>query len=396
MLSAVVTLPFAVGEGMRFIRRGGISAGGTLRCYLVLGVGNALTGDGQTVIRVFRRGVSAGTGHGSFVLGRVCRSPGAVGQRVICVLIVTVSAIGASFQPPVLISVVAFPASVTETVARVTGRADIGITNRTIAYDLVLCAAVLLIGGCRGMALVFIVRSAVTVGTGIGTTVIGAVVVIPIAIGVRPVLSAAFKESAAACAVPFIITARYPNRSVRRMGTSRSVGAISQITAFGTAVIAAVVVGKAVIFAEDTAALVFPAVGTPVTNTMDIIRPLFVVQRVGTGRFTGGTVPGRGCRQHRRGFCHRCSRKELNRSLNTDVNRRTVCRPVIIAEIVHRTRVQNGELEARVVVDLPFQRMIGDKGSRNELRGFFTAEHHIMECMAVMESVIADLADIIR
>ena len=70
MLSAVVTLPFAVGEGMRFIRRGGISAGGTLRCYLVLGVGNALTGDGQTVIRVFRRGVSAGTGHGSLVLGR--------------------------------------------------------------------------------------------------------------------------------------------------------------------------------------------------------------------------------------------------------------------------------------------------------------------------------------
>ena len=58
VLGIGIRLPFTVGEGMRFIRRGGISAGGTLRCYLVLGVGNALTGDGQTVIRVFRRGVS--------------------------------------------------------------------------------------------------------------------------------------------------------------------------------------------------------------------------------------------------------------------------------------------------------------------------------------------------
>ena len=78
------------------------------------------------------------------------------------------------------------------------------------------------------------------------------------------------------------------------------------------------------------------------------------------------------------------------------MDRCTVCRPVVLTEIIHHIRIQNGELKARVIIRFPFQRMIRDKSALNNFRKLGTAEHHVMESAAVIESVITDFGDIVR
>ena len=265
---------------------------------------------GQGMICIFRCAVAAGAAYGSAVLAVAGRSPGTVSQRMVCVLIGAVAAGGTGYRSSMLCVTVLCPGAVGEAVIRIRSGTDITVAGGAIAAVFMLRGAVFRVLGCGGMVSVG-VRTLTAIGAGVITAVAGAVVILPCTIRIASMARAGVHQLIAVITVFIPVTARPFSIGVAMACTGTEVlaavrtiliiittgpgiiggvmitGSISSAyitaSAAGTVIISALgtnTVTERMVFTENTATLVISAVGTPMTDAVYILCPVFIVQRV--------------------------------------------------------------------------------------------------------------------
>ena len=200
---------------------------------------------------------------------------------------------------------------------------NIGATGGAITAYCVLSRTVRGILGTRGVVAVA-VGTFTAIGTGVVAAMAGAVVILPSTVRIGAMAGAVVHQLITVTtvfvpitAIPFgiggtvtrtgthqliaVVTILIPVTTgpfgiISSVGTviiisAATTGATAAITALGT-----VTAAVSVILTENTAALVVTAVGTPMTDTVNIVRPLFIVQRIAVSAFTVRAVTG--CQNH--------------------------------------------------------------------------------------------------